>query len=207
MQKTILAVCAAAALFAMPGVTLAQAVGNGGATYSDVTNKNAWAEFYPNFVTATREATLAQGGMLEALGMGEQAAAVAAQSKEFSRESAPGAVESFMNARTAAGAALAARLATPGLKLEEAKKLQFGTDIDVLARTIKTYESISTDLPYLKTQLRGAGNKGRTGLFVAKSMPNYVRDMKLELAAAIKFAVANGIAFAPEANALAVPAQ
>ena len=204
MQNKFLALCAVAAIFANPGIAQAQ-VGNGGATYSDVTGKNAWADFTPRFVTGTLDAMAAQASMMTALGLAEQAASVTAQAKDLNRDTAPGTVESIMGARAKAAQALSAKLATPGLTLDDAKKGQFGADIDALARAIKLYEEISTDLPWMKTQLRGAGAKGRTGLFVAKSIPNYTRDMKLELAAAVAFARANSIAFAPEVNALAAP--
>jgi hypothetical protein len=204
MQNKFLALCAVAAIFANPGMAQAQ-VGNGGATYSDVNSKNAWAEFTPRFVTATLDALAAQASMMSALGMAEQAAGVTAQAKELTLDTPPGTVESIMAARATAAQALGAKLAAAGASFDAAKKPQFGADIDALARTIKQYEELSTDLPYMKTQLRGAGAKGRTGLFVAKSIPNYTRDMKLELAAAVTFARANNITFAPEVSALVAP--
>ena len=201
MQNKFLALCAVAAIFANPGIAQAQ-VGNGGATYSDVTGKNAWADFTPRFVTATLDAMAAQASMMTALGLGDQAAVVTAQAKDLNRDTPPGMVDSIMTARLKAAQALSAKLATAGLKLDDAMKAQFGADIDALARSIKLYEEISTDLPWMKTQLRGAGAKGRTGLFVAKSIPDYTRDMKVELAAAVTFAKANSIAFAPEVTTL-----
>lgn len=201
MQKKLLAVCAAAALFATPGITLAQ-VGNGGATYSDVTNKNAWAEFTPRFVTATLNAMAAQASMMSTLGMNEPAASVTAQAKDLSRDTPPGMVESIMAARGKAAQALSAKLGTAGVTIDAAKKAQFGADIDAVALAIKEYRELSTDLPYMKTQLRGAGAKGRTGLFVAKSIPDYTSALKAELAGAVAFAKANEIAYAPEVNTI-----
>lgn len=201
MQNKFLALCAVAAIFANPGIATAQ-VGNGGAAYSDVNGKNAWADFTPRFVTATLDAMAAQASMMSALGLAEQAAVVTAQAKDLNRDTPPGMVDSIMTARLKAAQALSAKLATAGLTLDEGKKAQFGADIDAVARSIKLYEEISTDLPWMKTQLRGAGAKGRTGLFVAKSIPDYTRDMKVELAAAAAFAKANNIAFAPEVSTL-----
>lgn len=204
MQKKFLALCACSAIvgiLANPGIAQAQ-VGNGGATYSDVNGKNAWADFTPRFVTATLDAMAAQASMMSALGLNDQAGAVTAQAKDLRRDTPPGTVEAIMTARLAAAQALSAKLATAGLTLDDAKKAQFGADVDALARSIKLYEEISTDLPWMKTQLRGAGAKGRTGLFVAKSIPDYTRDMKVELAAAVAFANANKIAYAPEVTAL-----
>ena len=200
MQKKFLAVCAVAALFAAPGITLAQAVGNGGATYSDVTNKNAWAEFTPRFVTATLNAMAAQASMLTILGMPEPAATVTAQAKDLSRDTPPGMVESIMAERSKAAVVLTAKLGAAGATIDATKKAQIGADIDAVALALKEYRELSTDLPYMKAQLRGAGNKGRTGLFVAKSMPDYTGALKAELAGAVAFAKANGIAYAPEVN-------
>jgi hypothetical protein len=204
MQNKFLALCAVAAIFANPGIAQAQP-GNGGTTYSDVTNKNAWSDFTPRFVTASLDAIGAQASMMMALGLNEQAASVTAQAKDLSRDTAPGTIETIMAARASAALALTAKMATAGLTLDDTKKSQFGADIDALARAVKQYEEISTDLPYMKVQLRGAGAKGRTGLFVAKSMPNYIRDLKQELAGAVAFAKANSIAYAPEVNALLPP--
>jgi len=200
MQKKFLAVCAVAALFAAPGITLAQAVGNGGATYSDVTNKNAWADFTPRFVTATLNAMAAQASMLEMVGMNAPAATVTAQAKDLSRNTPPGMVESIMAERSKAAQALTAKLAAAGTTIDATKKAQFGADVDAMALALKEYRELSVDLPYLKTQLRGAGAKGRTGLFIAKSIPDYTDAMKAELAGAVAFAKANSIAYAPEVN-------
>jgi hypothetical protein len=202
MQKKFLALCAVAALFATPGITLAQAVGNGGATYSDVTNKNAWADFTPRFVTATLNAMAAQSSMLTTLGMPEPAATLTAQAKDLSRDTPPGMVESIMAARSKAAQGLTTRLGTAGLTIDPARHAQFGADIDAMALALKEYREIGTDLPYTKTQLRGAGAKGRTGLFIAKSLPDYMRDLKAELAAAVAVAKAGNIAYAPEVNTI-----
>lgn len=200
MQKKFLAVCAVAALFATPGTTLAQAVGNGGALYSDVTNKNAWADFTPRFVTATLNSMAAQASMLGMVGMNEPAATVTAQAKDLSRNTPPGMVESIMAERSKAAQALIAKLATAGTTIDATKKAQFGADIDAMALALKEYRELSIDLPYLKTQLRGAGAKGRTGLFIAKSIPDYTDALKAELAGAVAFAKTNNIAYAPEVN-------
>ena len=204
MQNKFLSMCAVAALVATPALVQAQ-VGNGGATYSEVNNKTMMAEFMPKFIGASRIAIAAQASMGTAIGMGEQAAALTTQASELKLDSAPGIVEKVMDARNAGALAVNAKLASAGLVIDAAKKPQFGADIEDLARTIKQFEELSIDLPYMKTQLRGAGAKGRTGLFVAKSLPGYVKEMKAELAAAAVFARANGIALAPEVNAQLAP--
>jgi hypothetical protein len=200
MQNKFLALCAVAAIFANPGIARAQQ--GSGTIQFDATSRNAWSDFTPRFVTASLDAIGAQASMMTALGLNEQAASVTAEAKALSRDTAPGTIETIMAARASAALALAAKMATAGQALADVKKSQFGADIDALARAVKQYEEISTDLPYLKVQLRGAGAKGRTGLFVAKSMPNYIRDLKQELAGAVAFAKANNIAYAPEVNAL-----
>ena len=204
MQKKFLAGCAIAALVAHSCLVQAQ-VGNGGATYSDVNNKNQWAEFMPKFVDATGESIAAQARLLISVGMSEQANALAAQAKEFSRVATPGMVEQLMASRERTSQALAAKLAAGGMTLDAAAKQQFGEGIDALARAIRLYNDMSTDLPGTKQQLRGAGEKARTGLFVAKSLPSYVKEAKQELAAAVKFAGANGVPVGPEVNALLAP--
>jgi len=203
MQKKFLTLCAAA-LLANAGLVQAQ-VGNGGATYSDVTGKNQWAQLMPQFVDATQNAFTSEALLLTAVGLGDQATALTEQAKGLTRDSAPGQVEQIMTARTSAGTALAAKLATPGLVLEGAAKQQLSEGIDGLVRTIKQYEELSVDLPGMKVQMRGAGAKARTGLFVAKSLPGYVTDAKRELAAMVAYARANTIPVAPEAAALIAP--
>lgn len=199
MQNKLLALCAAA-LIATPCFAQEPAAE---APSADVYSKNAWSDFTAKFVTSTLDAMAAQASMMTLLDMPEQAAAVTAQAKELRNGSPPGLVETIMATRGTAAQALTAKLATPGLMLDSSRKGQFGADVDALARAIKQYDAISADLPYTKTQLRGAGNKGRTGLFIAKSIPDYTRSMKLELATAVAFAKANGIALAPDVTAAA----
>jgi len=202
MQNKFLAVCAVALIFANPGIVQAQADG-ADAPYFDVTSKNAWSDFTGKFVTSTLDAMAAQASMLTAVGLTEQAATVTAQAKELSRGSPAGVIERVMAARAAGALALNAKLG--GLVLDAAKKPQFGADIDALALAIKHYDQLTTDLPMLKAQLRGAGDKGRSGLFVAKSIADYKRDMRQDLAAAVAFARANNITYAPEVNTLLAP--
>lgn len=204
MQKKFLALCAVAALFANPGMVQAQ-VGNGGATYADVTNKNQWSDLMPKFVDATGESIAAQAHLLFAVGLSAQAAPIAAQAKEMSRDATPGMVEQLMATRKSVSSNLSAKLAAGGLTLQPAAQQDFSAGIDSLARAIKQYEDMSTDLPGLKAALRGAGAKARTGLFVAKSLPTYVSDAKQELAAAVKFARANQIAVGADASAMVAP--
>ncbi|MES2318729.1 MAG: hypothetical protein V4631_14715 [Pseudomonadota bacterium] len=204
MQNKFLALCAVAALAANPGLVQAQ-VGNGGATYSEVNNKTSLADFMPKFISASRIAIAAQASMDTTVGMADQANALTAQASEMKLDSAPGIVEKVMDARAADALALNAKLASAGLTIDAAKKPQFTADIEDLARSIKQFEELSSDLPYMKTQLRGAGAKGRTGLFVAKSLPGYSKEMKAQLAAAVAFARANAIPFAPEVNAALAP--
>jgi hypothetical protein len=204
MHKKFLALCAVAALFANPGTVQAQ-VGNGGATYSDVTNKNQWSDFMPKFVDASGESISGQAHLLFAVGLSEQAAPLAAQAKEMSRDATPGMVEQLMATRKSVSSTLTAKLAAGGMTLQPAAKQDFADGVNSLARAIKQYEEMSTDLPGLKAALRGAGAKARTGLFVAKSLPAYVGDVKQELAAAVKFARANQIAVGADAGAMVAP--
>lgn len=202
MQNKFLALCAVALMFANPVIAQEQAA-DSSASYFDATSKNAWSDFTGKFVTSTLDAMAAQASMLTAVGLTEQAASVTAQSKELSRATPPGAIERIMATRAAAGKALNAKLA--GLSLEAEKKPQFSADIDALALAIKHYDQLTTDMPMLKSQLRGAGDKGRSGLFVAKSIADYKRDLRQDLAAAVAFARANNIVYAPEVNAILAP--
>lgn len=194
MRNKFFAACALAALIAQPVIAHAQ-----GAAIT------RWNDLMPRFVDASNEAVAAEARLLGTAGLREQVAAIDAQARVMSREATPGMVEQLMAARSSAALALAAKLASPGLTLDSAAKQQFGDGIDGLARAIKQYEAMSTDLPALKQLMRDAGAKARTGLFVAKSLPDYVRDAKQELGAAVKFARANNIAFATEVNAMVAP--
>lgn len=201
MQNKFLALCAVAALFAQPGLAQAQ-VGNGGATYSDVNGKNQWADFMPKFVDATGESIAAQARLLYAVGLSAKANELATQAKEMSRLATPGMVEQLMASRKNVSAILVAKLAAGGMTLEPGPRQDFTDGIDALARAIKQYEAMSTDLAGTKATLRGAGEKARTGLFVAKSLPTYVADARQELAAAVNFARANQIPFGADAAAM-----
>ncbi len=204
MQNKFLALCTVAALIAQPGLAHAQ-LGNGGTTYSDVNNKNQWQQFLGKFVGATGDANAAQARLMYSVGMSDQAIALAAQTKDLNSTATPGMVEQVMASRDRVAAALIAKLAGGGMTLDPAAKQQFGEGIDALAAAIKQYEELGTDLPYMKTQLRGAGEKARTGLFVAKSLPDYLREAKKELDAATVFARANNITFGAPAIVPAKP--
>jgi hypothetical protein len=204
MQNKFLALCAVAALFAQPGLAQAQ-VGNGGATYSDVNGKNQWADFMPKFVEASGESIAAQARLLYAVGMSDQANALAVQAKEMSRLATPGMVEQLMASRKNVSTALMSKMAAGGMNLLPGARVDFAEGIDALARSIKLYEAMSTDLPGVKATLRGAGEKARTGLFVAKALPGYVGEAKQELAAAVAFARANAITVGADAAAIVAP--
>jgi hypothetical protein len=204
MQSKFLALCAVAVLVANPGSAQAQ-VGNGGATYSDVNNKNQWSEFMPKFVKATLVSIEAQGRLLTAVGMNPQAVALDNQAKDLSRTTPANLIEDLMTARTANSKMLRAKVAAGGINLDAAAKQQFGEGIDFLARAIKQYDEMSEDLPGLKLQMRGAGEKARNGLFVAKSISGYTKEAREELAVALAFATANNIPYPSESSAALKP--
>ncbi|MFL6659552.1 MAG: hypothetical protein ACJ8GW_15850 [Massilia sp.] len=204
MQSKFLALCAVAVLVANPGSAQAQ-VGNGGATYSDVNNKNQWSEFMPKFVTATLVSIEAQGRLMTAVGLSAQATALDNQAKDLSRTTPANLIEDLMTARSANSKMLRAKVAAGGINLDAATKQQFGEGIDFLARAIKQYDELSEDLPGLKLQMRGAGEKARNGLFVAKSITGYVKEAREELAVALAFATANNIPYPAESSAVLKP--
>ncbi|MES2018422.1 MAG: hypothetical protein V4484_18190 [Pseudomonadota bacterium] len=194
MRKQFFLICALAAFIAQPGISQAQS--------GPVTRAS---DLMPRFVDVNNEAVAAEARLLLAAGIGEQVAAIDLQAKAMSREATAGMVEQLMAARKGAALALAAKLATPGLTLDSAARQQFGIGIDGLARAIKQWEEMSADMPGLKQMMRDGGIKTRNGLYVAKSLPDYLRDARQELAAAVTFARANKIDFASEVNAMVAP--
>lgn len=199
MQAKFLTLCVAAAMLAAPVLSHAQ-VGNGGATYADATGASRWFEVMPKFVDAAHDSINANANLLTALGMTEQAATVLSRAKELNPDATPGTVEEIMAMRSAAAAALAPRLTQTGVALDENGKLLVAKSIDAMARAVSQINAMSGDLPGLKKMMRDAGTKARTGFFVAKSLSQYREDMKAELKAAIAFAKANDVRYAPDAD-------
>lgn len=199
MQAKFLILCIAAAMMAAPPVAQAQ-VGNGGATYADVTGAGKWFEVMPKFVDAAHDSINANANMLTALGMSDQAAKVLSRAKELTPDSTPGTVEEIMAMRSAAAAALAPRLSQTGVVLDDNAKMLVAKSVDAMARAVTQVTAMSGDLPGLKKMMRDAGTKARTGFFVAKSMSQYRDDMKAELKAVIAFAKANNVPYAPDAD-------
>lgn len=188
-------------MFAAPAVSQAQsAVGNGGATYADITGTSKWFDVMPRFVDAAQDALLADANLLAAVGMPQQAAAVVSRSKELTAGATPGTVEEIMAQHRAAVVALLPKLAATGVVLGDDSKVLFSRGIDGLARAVKQVDSMSSDLPGLKKMMRDAGEKARTGYAVSKALSLYRTEMKQELQAAIAFAKANSLPFPPEAE-------
>jgi hypothetical protein len=194
MRKQFLLLCALAALFIQPGIAQEQS--------GPITRAS---DLMPRFIDVNNEAMAAEARLLIAAGIGEQVAAIDVQAKAITRDATAGMVEQLMAARKSAALALAAKLAAPGLVLDSTAKQQFGEGIDRLARALKQFQEMGADMPGLKQMMRDGGLKVRTGLFVAKSLPDYVRDTKQELTAAVQFARTNNIAFATEVNAMVAP--
>lgn len=201
MQVKFLALCVAAAMFALPAVSQAQ-VGNGGAAYSDVTGAGKWFEVMPRFVNAAQDALMADSNMLAALGLKAEAAVVMSRAAEMKSDATPGTVEEIMAMHANAQTTLTPKLAATGVALSDEAKVQFSKGIDGLARGISQIDAMSGDLPGLKKMMRDAGNKARTGFFVSKSLAQYRKDMKQQLRDAITFARANSVVFPPEAELL-----
>jgi hypothetical protein len=201
MQVKFVTLCIAAALCAAPAVSHAQ-LGNGGATYSEVTGATKWSQVMPMFVDAAQDVLTADSNMLAALGLNAEAAVVVSRSAEMKFDATPGTVEEIMAMHTTAATTLAPKLAGAGVALSDSAKAQFSKGIDGLARGVGQIDAMSGDLPGLKKMMRDAGAKARTGSFVAKSLGQYRKDMKQQLRDAIAFARANGIVFPPEAELL-----
>lgn len=204
MQAKFLTLCVAAAMLAAPGVSYAQ-LGNGGAAYSEITGAGRWFQTMPKFVDAAHDSINANANLLTAVGMPEQAATLLSRAKELNPDATPGTVEEIMAMRSTAAAALAPKLTQTGVVLDDNAKMLVAKSIDAMARAVSQINALSSDLPSLKKMMRDAGTKARTGFFVAKSLSNYRKDMKAELAAAIAFAKANDVRYAPDADLVNVP--
>lgn len=178
-------------------------LGNGGTTYSSVEKTADSAEsLIDKFEQATRDALTADAGLLGAVGLAAEAEQASTGLKLLAPDATPSMFESMVKLNNESCAALAQRLrAQPAL--DDAGRARFGGGVVGLAQAVQAYSSLAQDLPGLKQNLRTAGGaKSRVALYIAKTLPGSLGEMKQTLKGALEFARQNNIVLPAEVGAL-----
>jgi hypothetical protein len=200
--KHCLAVMAALVGLVLPGVSLAQNPGNGGANFDGMQVTTRPEDFLGKFVELAQADAAAHATLLIALGDGEGAAKLRAPLALLDVNATPSQIGAASDAIRAARQGVAALLATP-VQLSATNQSNFADGALRLARAAHEFTLLTKNIHVTKQSLAMAGSPARIALYAARATPDINAQIHTELGAILAFAGTRQLSLAPEVGVAA----
>lgn len=193
-----------AALLITSNTIWAQNSGNGGAAYNGLgANKMSPAEAVSKFVSVANDQAGADSALLAVMGLQGEAEREMTETKNLASSTTRGALEKVLKAQMDSMEALEQRLNANKTAVNESTKQQFADGMRQFVKSVKASADLSTELGQQKENFRSQGGSAAAAFFLAKSLPQHIKNVAHTLKAAVAFSQVNNIPFPSEASELA----
>jgi hypothetical protein len=155
-----------------------------------------------SYVAGTKSVHTADAKMLSALGMKEEAAKAELQASNLTEGATASALEDAAKVQTENSKAIAAKLDGQKVTLDAEGKKEFTAGLLNLAKGIKDYTNMSSDVKSFKPSMTSIGGAASSAMFIVKSLPDNTSNLMGTLKKAISFAKENKIEVPKEATSL-----
>lgn len=189
-----MAMIAGAASAQLGGLT--KALNIGGSSGGSVTAEQIVAKY----VGGAQSVMRADANMLAAVGLKDEAEKASVQAKNLTEGATKGALEEAAAVRTANSEALERSLNGKKIEMDAASKKQFANGVGDLARGVIQYIDMSKDVGSFKPGMSSIGAAAGSALFVAKNLPDSIKNLGRSLKTAVDFSKANNIPVPKEAT-------
>lgn len=193
----IAAICFAGAASAQFG-GLGAALGGGGSKGGGVTAET----LVKGYVSGTKNVLSADSKFLSALGLKDQAANAELQAKNLTEGATASNLEDAAKIQTENSKAIAAQLDGKKVQLDAEGKKNFTLGLVDLAKGIKDYSGVSSDMSGFKPSLTSIGGAAGAAMYIVKSLPDTTINLMSTLKRAVDFAKENKIEVPKEATSL-----
>lgn len=152
------------------------------------------------YVGATQSVMRADAGMLAAVGLKDEAEKAAVQAKNLTEGATKNSLEEASAVQTESSVALEKALKGKKVEMDDASKKQFAGGVAELAKGVLLYVGVGKDASGFKPGVSSIGGAVAPALYVAKSLPDSIKNLGGTLKLAIDFSKANNIPVPKEAN-------
>jgi hypothetical protein len=181
------------------GGAIAGALGGGGGNAKTGVTAESIVK---NYVDSTGSVMQADAQFLKALGLKEQAEKAELAAKNLTSGATASGLSDASKIQSESSKQIAAAMESQQGALSAEGKKQFAKGLVHLATGIHGYVSMSSDIQGFTPDFSSVGSSATAAVFVVKSLPSTVINMKTTLKRAIDFAKANKIAIPADATSL-----
>lgn len=183
------------ATLAAPGIASARQLGNGGTTFSSLSKQTPPEAFLGRFVELAHADLVANGTLLDALGVPAAARPATATLAALDMNAT---TTDIANAAAAAGAThqLVTQSLAAAPPLGDAGKSSFASGALALAQAARDFTDLTKNIGATKQALVTAGMPARVALHAARYTPEVAAQLRAELKAVVAFADANQVSLA-----------
>lgn len=201
MKSSYVKAISAVALVLVSGIASAQLGGFAKSLTGASGGSGASAEqIVTRYVGGAQSVMRADAGMLAAVGLKDEAEKASVQAKNLTEGATKNSLEEATAVQTASSAALEQALKGKKVEMDAASKKQFAAGVGELAKGVLQYVGMSKDVAGFKPGVSSIGNSAGSALYVAKSLPDSIKNLGSTLKLAIEFSKANNIPVPKEAN-------
>lgn len=155
-----------------------------------------------SYVAGTKSVHFADAKLLSALGLKDEAAKAELQANNLTEGATASSLEDAAKVQTESSKAIAAKLEGQKVTLDAEGKKEFTHGLLNLAKGIKDYTGMSSDVKSFKPSVTSVGGAATAAMFIVKSLPDNTTNLMGTLKKAISFAKENKIEIPKEATSL-----
>jgi hypothetical protein len=203
MKKAIVTGIVALSLTTVSGFAVAQFGALGGALGGGGSSSSVSAEtIVSKYVSGTKSVMTADAFMLRALGLKEQAEKEELAAKNLTEGATASSLEDAAKIQTESSETIAAEMTGKKVVLDAAAKADYTKGLLNLAKGIKEYIGMSSDVKNFKPGISSVGASLEAATYVVKTLPDSISSLTKTLTQAVEFARENKIEVPAEATAL-----
>lgn len=204
MKRTFIKCLISATAVILANSAFAQLSGLGGLGGSKASSSGGVSAeaLVKSYVSGTKSVHTADAKMLSALGLKEEAAKAELQANNLTEGATASALEDATKVQTESSKAIAAKLDGQKVTLDAEGKKEFTAGLLNLAKGIKDYTNMGSDVKSFKPSMTSMGGAASAAMFIAKSLPDNTSNLMGTLKKAISFAKENKIEVPKEATSL-----
>ncbi|MBV6320703.1 hypothetical protein [Duganella violaceipulchra] len=201
MKSSYVKAIAAVAMVMVAGAASAQLgsltkslnIGTGGGSASA-------EQIVAKYVGGTQSVMRADANMLAAVGLKDEAEKASVQAKNLTEGATKGSLEEAAAVRTSSSEALERTLNGKKIEMDAASKKQFANGVGDLAKGVIQYVDMSKDVSGFKPGMSSFGAAAGSAIFVAKNLPDSIKNLGRTLKTVVDFSKANNIPVPKEAT-------
>jgi hypothetical protein len=134
------------------------------------------------------------------VGLKDEAEKASVQAKNLTEGATKNSLEEASAVQTASSKALEQQLSGKKVEMDAASKKQFGDGVLELSKGVIQYVGMTKDVAGFKPSVTSLGNSAGSAIYVAKSLPDSIKNLGHTLKMAIDFSKANNIPVPKEAT-------